>query len=474
SGTATLKSGNDTNIIGSQVKGEKVVADIGGNLNIVSQQDRDIFTSKNQSAGFGFGTDKISGTHGSVSAGKTNSEYNSVVEQAGIYAGKDGFDITVEKNTDLTGAVISSEAPAVKNALKTGTITFSNLENRAKYQANSVGVGYAAGKDANGNDVAKKDQGLTPNIGVTASGEDSSTTKSAISPGTIEVRSNPNQDLSGLSRDPEGAVNALGKIFDKKTVQEKQELAKVFGEVAYEEIHKLSVANAWVEGGPEKTALHALVGGLMAQMGGGSFGSGAVGAGVNEAIQGELAKIKDPALHQWASALVGAAAAKTVGGNAQTGVSTAVSGTKNNFLVAVPVVIEGVEVLVAATVLATPEGKKLVDATGKVIGTWIDETHSWVSNKYQQYITSSTYEDAIDNSLPTNKHTVSERRSLPKTGEPNSSVDLLNPDGSVKQRRYYDKDGNADWDVDYNHSDDGTHTFPHKHKWGEDGRGDPE
>ncbi|SMD03908.1 Haemagluttinin repeat-containing protein [Sporomusa malonica] len=381
SGTATLKSGNDTNIIGSQVKGEKVVADIGGNLNIVSQQDSDIFTSKNQSAGFGFGTDKISGTHGSANRGKTNSEYSSVIDQAGIYAGKDGFDITVEKNTDLQGAVISSEAPAVKNALKTGTITFSNLENRAKYQANSVGVGYAAGKDANGKAVTDKDKGLTPNIGVSASGDASSTTQSAISPGTIEVRSNPNQDLSGINRDPSGAVNALGKIFDKKTVQEKQELAKVFGEEAFKAIgdlaasfqkeakskysestEKLSAAqdalkagnielakqlyqegtnlkmeadaltSKWSEGGSAKVALNIVAGGLMASLGGSSFASGATGAALNEAIQGELSKLNDPAVRQWASAIIGATASKVVGGDAQTGASTAVSGTRNNSL----------------------------------------------------------------------------------------------------------------------------------------------
>lgn len=37
-------------------------------------------------------------------------------------------------------------------------------------------------------------------------------------------------------------------------------------------------------------------------------------------------------MHQWASALVGATAAKIVGGDAITGASTAASGTKNNFL----------------------------------------------------------------------------------------------------------------------------------------------
>ncbi|BBB90465.1 two-partner secretion domain-containing protein [Methylomusa anaerophila] len=327
SGTVNLKSGNDTNITGSQVIGEKVKADIGGNLNITSLQDSDDYTANNQSIGVGFGTGKISGTHGSFNTGKTDSVYDSVTSQAGIFAGQDGFDITVGKNTDLKGAVISSTATPDKNKLSTGTLTFSNFENRAKYLANSIGVNYNAGKD-----VAKKDRGFTPNIGVTVSGNAESTTRSAISPGTIEVRSNPNQDLSGLSRDPSGALNALGKIFDKKTVQEKQELAQLFGEVAYEQVHKISKANGWDESSPQKIALHAFVGAVMADLGGGNVVSSAVGAGVNEAIQTELAKIKDSALHQWASAIVGSAAAAVIGGDAQTGASTAASGTKNNFL----------------------------------------------------------------------------------------------------------------------------------------------
>ena len=70
----------------------------------------------------------------------------------------------------------------------------------------------------------------------------------------------------------------------------------------------------------------------MSSLGGGDVLAGATGAGFNEAIQGELSKIQDPALHQWASVFVGAAAAKTVGGDAQNGGSTAASGTKNNSL----------------------------------------------------------------------------------------------------------------------------------------------
>ncbi|WP_371366993.1 Toxin CdiA [Sporomusa rhizae] len=328
SGTATLKSGNDTNIIGSQVKGNKVEVNVGDNLNLVSQQDSDTYTAKNQSAGIGFGTGNISGTHGSIGAGKTKSNYDSVTEQAGIFAGKDGFAIKVGKNTDLKGAVIASDATPDKNKISTDTLTYSDIQNHAEYSSSSVGVGYNAGKDANGKDVAKKDQGLMPNLGVTAQGDADSTTKSAISPGTIEVRSNPNQDLSNLSRDTAGAVNALGKIFDKAKVQEQQELARVFGEEAFKAIGDLNLK----EGSPEKAALDAFAGGLMAKLGGGNFASGAAGAGFNQLLMNELKNIKDPAVMQWASAIVGAAAAKLVGGNAQTGASVAASETKNNFL----------------------------------------------------------------------------------------------------------------------------------------------
>jgi hypothetical protein len=55
-------------------------------------------------------------------------------------------------------------------------------------------------------------------------------------------------------------------------------------------------------------------------------------AGFNQALQGELSEVQDPAARQWVSVFVGTVAAKVVTGNAQTGASTAASGTKNNDL----------------------------------------------------------------------------------------------------------------------------------------------
>ncbi len=74
--------------------------------------------------------------------------------------------------------------------------------------------------------------------------------------------------------------------------------------------------------------------------------------------------------------------------------------------------------------------------------------------------------ETIKQGQKTPKHSeVKNKNNLPGKGEPNSSADLLNPDGTVKQRRYYDEQGRAKEDIDFNHSDDGTHTFPHRHKW---------
>ncbi len=50
-----------------------------------------------------------------------------------IVDSKGGYDIQVGAHTQLDGAVIASEAEAEKNRLDTGTLGFSNIENRAAY-----------------------------------------------------------------------------------------------------------------------------------------------------------------------------------------------------------------------------------------------------------------------------------------------------------------------------------------------------
>ena len=334
----SMTSGADTDIIGSQASGRKVEMRVGGNLNIESLQEKDDYREKNSSSGFNISASVTGGKinakdpdiGASYSRGKIDSRWKSVTGQAGIYAGADGFDIHAEKNTDLKGAVIASEASPEKNKLTTGTLTYDNIENSASYSAGSKGVSYR--KFANGVYGAGEGynmKGLTPVLSVPARGNADSTTTSAIAPGSIDVRENPNQDLSALNRDTSNALNELGRIFDKKKIEEQQELAGVFGEEAFKLAHKLPN-----DGKGTKILVHAAIGGIMSSITGAGFTSGAAGAGLNEAVIKEIDKIAkhDPGAAQIVSAIVGAAAARAAGGTAGAGAAAAASGTKNNSL----------------------------------------------------------------------------------------------------------------------------------------------
>ncbi len=109
------------------------------------------------------------------------------------------------------------------------------------------------------------------------------------------------------------ALNEFGRIFDKKEIEEQQELAAVFGEEAFRLAHNMKD-----DGSGRKIAVHAIIGGIMSQITGAGFASGAVGAGLNEALINAV-KGLDPGTAQIVSAIVGAAAAKASGGNAAAG-----------------------------------------------------------------------------------------------------------------------------------------------------------
>ena len=140
------------------------------------------------------------------------------------------------------------------------------------------------------------------------------------------MRENRDQDRASLSRDTSNALTELGRIFDKKKIEEQQELAGVFGEEAFKLAHKLPN-----DGKGTKILVHAAIGGIMSSITGAGFTSGAVGAGLNEAVIKEIGKIHDPGTAQIVSAIVGAAAAKAIGGNIGAGTAASASGTKNKW-----------------------------------------------------------------------------------------------------------------------------------------------
>ena len=230
----SINSGDDTTIAGAQVSGNSVVADIGGDLTISSLQDSDYYDSSQKSisggASFSFGT--MTGSGGiSAANDKMDSDYSSVVEQSGIFAGDGGFDITAGGHTQLDGAVIASTGPADKNRLDTGTLGFSDIGNKAEYSTEHQGAGISTGGTIAENFIGNMANGVL--VGAGGEGEASGTTKAAISAGTITIRDKKNQqqDVADLSRDVEHANGSISPIFDKEKEQKRLEIAQALGDV---------------------------------------------------------------------------------------------------------------------------------------------------------------------------------------------------------------------------------------------------
>ena len=126
------------------MQGNKVTAKIGGNLNIETLQEKETYEEKNTSTGFDLSWDIRAGKFSkptiglSANRGTIDSHYRSARGQSGIFAGKGGFDIYVEKNTDLKGAVIASETDKEKNKVYNTIGLSPSLSMPAKGDANST------------------------------------------------------------------------------------------------------------------------------------------------------------------------------------------------------------------------------------------------------------------------------------------------------------------------------------------------
>ncbi len=188
-GAVDISSGRDTTLTGALVNGNSVTADIGRNLSITSLQDSDNYDSKQTSFGAGgsftFGSMTGSG-YINASQDKMHSNYDSVLEQSGIYAGQGGFDITVGSHIQLNGAVIASQADGDKNRLDTGTLGFTDLHNQADYKTQHQRIGFSSAGDFSSQ--FKGNMATNMLAGAGGSGHAEGTTQSAIAQGTIVVR----------------------------------------------------------------------------------------------------------------------------------------------------------------------------------------------------------------------------------------------------------------------------------------------
>ncbi|EOP2652621.1 hemagglutinin repeat-containing protein, partial [Escherichia coli] len=227
-------SGRDTTLTGAQAGGETVKVDAGRHLTLTSEQDSDRYDSKQQnaSAGGSFTFGSMSGSASvNLSRDKMHSNYDSVQEQTGIFAGRGGFDVTTGQHTQLNGAVIASTATADKNRLDTGTLGFSDIENRADYKVEHQSVGISTGGSIGGQFAGNMANNLL--VGANHEGHADSTTQSAVSAGNITIRDTKSQkqDVADLNRDAAHANQTLSPIFDREKEHQRLQQAQLIGEI---------------------------------------------------------------------------------------------------------------------------------------------------------------------------------------------------------------------------------------------------
>ena len=383
--TLTMESGKDLNITGSKAGGKKVEVKTGNNLSIESLQDSHTYHSRDKESGIRLQRDRITRPDTGkkkmddpyFSIGKktdtTDSTYTSVTKQAGIYAGKEGYDIQVKNNTHLKGAVIDSQAEKEKNRITTGTLTWENIENKAEYKTGGHGISYSGkigrgdkndpldsrtnnryGKDSvtgqrngmnkitptiYGSKIPLNERGLLNTPIPSVKGKAGTTTTSAIAKGTITItdKENQKQDIEKLNRNTEDSLNKLKEIFDKTKVEERKRLLEELGIVGNQAIHEIASHNGWKDGSAEKIALHGMLGAITSAKSGGSALSGLIAGGANEYAIGYLEKSKGkdwinkhPDTVQNISAAFGGILSKMTGGSGHTGAYISQMGTKWN------------------------------------------------------------------------------------------------------------------------------------------------
>ena len=351
-------SGGDTNIQGAVVAGNSVQADIGGKLTIQSLQDTSTYTESSKNAGASI-TISPAGvpTGGSISAGKTNthSNYQNVAEQSGIRAGDGGFTVNVQGGTTLTGGAITSTQAAIdnnKNSFNTGgTLTTSDIQNKAEYNASGFQVNASISTDKNG----KTTPGGGAGIG-SESGNASSTTQAAISGIAGNTAARTGDKESGIAQ-----------IFDKDKVKDSvngqiaitaefgKQASKAVGDYAQTQMNKAlslqaqaaqtsdpaqrdallqqatDLQNQWGDNGTMRLTLHTVIGGLTGGVGGAAgAAAGTLSApAVADALQNAGIDASG-VLGQTITALASTAAGAAVGGTA--GAVAAGNEVVNNYL----------------------------------------------------------------------------------------------------------------------------------------------
>ncbi|MDP9603329.1 UNVERIFIED_ORG: filamentous hemagglutinin [Variovorax paradoxus] len=381
-----VSTGRNLTLDGATIEGNRVTADVGGDLKITTLQDVSVGQSRQSSGGFGVSLcippicyGAVASVSGSAAGAKADGIFISPAVQSGIKAGDGGFDVKVAGNTDLKGAVIESTQAAIdakKNNFSTGgTLTMTDLQNVSQSSGSSysvsggLSVGYTTAPTAATDTAPARDMTASwtgpsnrpsgaAGVGSYSGNNQASVTKSGISgiAGDQSVRTGDNSSAGTLIKD----WNTQTIIKD---VQAQAQLSAQFGQNASKavgdyangklkeanDLYNLAAAetdpakkaalysqadqleNDWKEGGAYRIAAHAAVGGLTGGAG------GAAGAAASSiaipAIGEQIANLDMPVPVKQALVMaMGAAIGAATGGTA--GAAGGFNETSNNYLTA--------------------------------------------------------------------------------------------------------------------------------------------
>ena len=251
----TLNSQGDTNLLGSQIKGNTVNANVGGKLNIESLQDEERFKTKSSGGGlegeFGFGNNWSLSGYGNASKGTTHRKQ--VNEQAGIFAEEGGYHINAD-SVHLKGGVIASTNPT-NSKLATNKLTFEDIQNESSSSAASASISGSLKESKekwvdnetgsavkpNSENSTKLDSqrsgGISPGLPMFERDSDSSVTRATLTEGTIILNKDTHPTVTtakelGINTDLAQANNQVAQTKDVKAqLQEQQQIATAIGNV---------------------------------------------------------------------------------------------------------------------------------------------------------------------------------------------------------------------------------------------------
>ena len=251
----TLNSQGDTNLLGSQIKGNTVNANVGGKLNIESLQDEERFKTKSSGGGlegeFGFGNNWSLSGYGNASKGTTHRKQ--VNEQAGIFAEEGGYHINAD-SVHLKGGVIASTNPT-NSKLATNKLTFEDIQNESSSSAASASISGSLKESKekwvdnetgsavkpNTENSTKLDSqrsgGISPGLPMFERDSDSSVTRATLTEGTIILNKDTSPTITtakelGINTDLAQANNQVAQTKDVKAqLQEQQQISTTIGNV---------------------------------------------------------------------------------------------------------------------------------------------------------------------------------------------------------------------------------------------------